>query len=290
MDLGAFAEEVLEAVAGICGDTVVESHEQAADVLDALFQRPGVDTRELAAVFGVTSVQLSNAREAQRAKQDGREERRKKSNPVWWGLCESDAVYTWNVLTERINQAAHWREEFRDLSHAEGACEASEAEASEDEPALAEDVSVTSEAGDPSQSQASSTTRSKAQELMARHLEAAPEALRKQLAARLDLELFERFPSDKEYRPAARALTANLRRNTSLAAGYATGRVPPQWLVSVGFEALAPRLRQFQRRVEHKECENEVFEDADAAEMRRQMWDAAKGANLAPPPQCEEVI
>merc|ERR1711924_554150 len=30
-----------------------------------------------------------------------------------------DAVYTWNVVIQRINQAAHWREEFREMQNAD---------------------------------------------------------------------------------------------------------------------------------------------------------------------------
>jgi len=293
MDLGNFAEEVLEAVAGICGDAVVETHEQANHVLDALCRRPGTNSRELAAVFGVSHEQLARTREVSRLRSEGddAEEIRWEEDPVWANLCASDAVYTWNVLIERINHAAHWREEFRELANGEddedGALSGGE---DENVSVAGSDILAVAGAQEGAVAEVSAKTRAKARELLARHLEPAPEGLRRHLTRRLDDEIFEKCLVDKDYRHCARSITANLRRNPTLAAGYATGRVPPQWLVLADDEALAPRMRQLQRRVLRVEVMKEAREDDETAELRRKMWQIAKATNLAPPPPNEDPI
>mmetsp|Transcript_19409 Transcript_19409/g.51859 ORF Transcript_19409/g.51859 Transcript_19409/m.51859 type:complete len:295 (+) Transcript_19409:127-1011(+) len=293
MDLGIFAEEVLEAVAGICGDTIVETHEQARHVLDALCQRPGTNTRELAAVFGLTHEQLARTREVSRLKSEGAtaERTRWEADPVWANLCASDAVYTWNVLIERINQAAHWREEFRELANAEGDEDGGLSGGEEAENAsIAGSDTMSVRAQDGVVAEVSAKTRAKARDLLAKHLDIAPEGLRGHLTRRLDDEIFEKCPADKDYRHCARSITANLRRNPMLAAGYATGRVPPQWLILADEEALAPRMRQLQRRVLRVESLKEAREDEDTAGLRRKMWQVAKATDLAPPPPNEDPL
>jgi len=290
MDLGTFAEEVLDAVAGICGDAVVETHQQAAHVLDALCRRPGTDQRELAAVFGLTLEQLARTREVDRARSDGTVSTMLEKDPVWASFCSSDAVFTWNVLMQRINQAAHWREEFRELAMAD-----EDGEGSGGEENLLEDSSIAgSDVGSDAAigglaAEASARTRERARALISKHLDPAPEGLRRHLARRLDDEIFEKCPVEKDYRPCARSIVANLRRNSMLAAGYATGRVPPEWLVLAQSEALAPRLRQMQRRVLRVEAFKEAQQDVDTAECKQKMWEVAKGTHLAPPAQFEEM-
>jgi len=304
--LGMFADEVLDAVAGICGDAVVENHTQAAGVLEALCKRPGTDQRELAAVFGLTREQLGKSREFSRRRSEGKEAELREKDAVWASLCNSDAVYTWNVLIERINHAAHWREEFRELANEDddGASASSDDEPThiELEAREAADESKRAPPKDEGESEspspakhrlaaeASRRTREKAQELMAKHLDPAPEALRRRLARRLDAEIFERCPSDRDYRHLARTIVANLKRNTMLAAGYATGRVPPQWLVLADAEALAPRLTQLGRRCMRSESSREALEDDETVQTRRRMWAVAKGQDLQPPPHCEDIL
>lgn len=306
MDLGAFAEEVLDAVAGICGDTVVESHEQASHVLEALCRRPGANQRELAAVFGLTLEQFARSREHKERCEAGREQELREKDPVWANLCLSDAIYTWNALIERINHAAHWREEFREMVlTVENGEEASDEESEPCSPATeaasgvatairsvlggsdeapAGDVKMTTLGSQTAPAMlASEETRAKARQMVARHLEPAPDTMRLRLAQRLDDELFEFCPDDKEYRHAARSLVANLRRNQMLAAGYATGRVPPQWLVLAEYEALAPRLLQLTRRLVRVECAKQAKHDDESARLRQKMSDAGKGTYAAPP-------
>lgn len=292
MDLGNFAEEVLEAVAGICGDAVVESQEQASHVLDALCRRPGANSRELAAVFGLSHEQLARTREVTRLRSEGggAEKVRWEEDPVWANICASDAVYTWNVLIERINQAAHWREEFRELANADdedGGSSGGEDELAEDASVAGSDA-VAARAPDGVVAEVSSKARAKARVMLAKHLDPAPEGLRCHLTRRLDDEIFEKCPADKDYRHCARSITANLRRNPMLAAGYATGRVPPQWLVLADEEALAPRMRQLQRRCLRVEGLKQAREDDDSAALRRKMWEVAKGTDLAPPAPNED--
>ncbi|CAK0863497.1 unnamed protein product, partial [Prorocentrum cordatum] len=55
----------------------------------------------------------------ERCRSGGREGGGGEALAVYKDLCNRDAVYTWNVLIERINQAAHWREEFRELRDAD---------------------------------------------------------------------------------------------------------------------------------------------------------------------------
>mmetsp|Transcript_112727 Transcript_112727/g.273731 ORF Transcript_112727/g.273731 Transcript_112727/m.273731 type:complete len:263 (-) Transcript_112727:43-831(-) len=261
MDLGAFAEEVLDAVAGICGDVVVETHTQAAHVLDALVRRPGTDRRELAAVFGVSFEQL------ERCRSGGHEESK---DAVYDNICRLDAVYTWNALIERINQAAHWREEFREMWNDDDEAASDEEELPADEaspssPSPAEGGRAATELAceDPALGRpAAAEARERARALFAKHLD-APEPLRRRLVQRLDEEILERCPEDRDYRHCARGVGANLRRNTMLAAGYTAGRVPPQWIVACDVEALAPRMRQLQRRVMRRECLKEAVEEEE---------------------------
>merc|ERR1712224_766009 len=113
-------EEVIEVVEGICGDRVVETHEQATWVLDAILRKPGRNHREVAAAVGVTFEQ------SERCQNNGHEST---EDPVYAELCHLDAVYTRNVLIERVNQAAHWKEQYRDLlNDAEGLTSEAESE------------------------------------------------------------------------------------------------------------------------------------------------------------------
>lgn len=275
MDLGGFAEQVLDTVAGICGDTVVESHDQAAHVLDSLLRRPGAERRELAAVFGVSLIELDSARS-----KTGDEEATTE-DPVYTELRKAGCVHVWNTIIERINQAAHWREEFRDLQFAGG--EGDE----DDEP---DDASSVGEAGSTAEAAgvvAGSEARSKARAMIAKRLD-APEGLRRRLVERLEDEIFENTPGDKEYRHSARALAANLRRNTMLAAGYAAGRVPPQWMTLADDEALAPRMAQLQRRLFRKECLWETRMDDESAQRLSRAWKHARGENLQEPAPNED--
>lgn len=282
MDLACFAEEVLEAVAGICGDTVVESHDQAKHVIDSFLRRPGTDRRELAAVFGLTLDQLENSRGPEL---DGPQ--RPEQNEVYAGICQSDAVYTWNIIIQRINQAAHWREEFRDMQNDadgdgfDGDTDGGDCDLGADhaEAPLAATVDVS----------AAAATRDRARALLAKQLD-APEKLRRCLVDRLESEIFEHRPEvngDVEYRRCVRGIAANLRRNTMLAAGYAAGRVPPQWIVLASTEALAPRIVQLTRRVDRKEFLKQAKYDDETNEEKNRMWNMARGTDLAPPPPVE---
>mmetsp|Transcript_75910 Transcript_75910/g.146712 ORF Transcript_75910/g.146712 Transcript_75910/m.146712 type:complete len:281 (+) Transcript_75910:49-891(+) len=277
MDLGAFAEEVLHAVAGICGDAIVETHTQAAAVLDALLRRPGTDHREVAAVFGVSFEQL------ERCKNGGDDNSK---NEVYENLCRLDTVYTWNVVIQRINQAAHWREEFRDIANSGDSSDEEDA----DNETLTSSIPATpspeqEENVGPAQGEqlASNQTRQRARALLAKQLD-APEALKQRLVQRLDDDIFEEQPGDRDYRHCVRAVASNFRRNTMLAAGFSCGRVPPQWIVLCDAEALAPRLQQLHRRLLRKESLRDALQDDVTAECRRKAQEAARGTNLAPPP------
>lgn len=299
MDLGAFADAVLDAVAGIGGDAVIETHEQAGYVLDALLRQPSIDRRELAAVFGLSLEQL------ERCRAGGNEG---ECNEVYANFCRADAVYAGNLLLERINQAAHWREEFRDmLNMAEGSDDESEGEQIEDAAEAPADVTVSLPRADRTSSRlageedgkdsagegcqpvkiAPASARGKARALLGRHLDLL-DPLKRRLVRRLEEEIFERNPEDKQYRHACRSIAANLRRNTMLAAGYGAGRVPPEWLVSASFEALAPRLMKLQRRALRSECLHDAKFDEVNADIRSRFWRAARGTDLAPPPPLED--
>eukprot|EP00747_Dinoflagellata_sp_TGD_P186963 gnl/TRDRNA2_/TRDRNA2_44374_c0_seq1.p1 gnl/TRDRNA2_/TRDRNA2_44374_c0~~gnl/TRDRNA2_/TRDRNA2_44374_c0_seq1.p1 ORF type:complete len:307 (-),score=61.63 gnl/TRDRNA2_/TRDRNA2_44374_c0_seq1:48-935(-) len=288
MDLAGFVEEVLDATANICGDTVVESQEQAGHVLEALLRRQGVDRREVAAVFGVSLEQLARCQSASR---DVETDVPLGKNELMWNLSQADAVYTLNVLIQRINQAAHWREEFRDLQQTDDEDDGGDQDGldTDVEGSVAESMgkdsdtaSMASHVGDKGEC-ASAKTRAKARMLLAKHLD-APEPLRRHLVNRLEDEIFEACPGSKDYTIGARAIAANFRRNTMLAANYATGRVPPQWIVLADIAALAPRLTQLRRRVFHAECRKDVKEDDATAQLRQHMIMAGRGTNLAPPP------
>merc|ERR1719387_119116 len=131
------------------------------------------------------------------------------------------------------------------------------------QPAGAEEV-VTS-------SLASADTREKARALLAKHID-APEALKRRLVRRLDEEIVECAPEGNEYRQCARGLAANFRRNTMLAAGYAGGRVPPQWLTLAHYEALAPRLQQLRRRCFRAESLKEARHTEESADLHEKAW------------------
>lgn len=285
MDLAGFAEVLQEAVVGLCGDKVVETHQQADAVLDALLRRPGTERRELAAVFGISLEQLERCRHIGQHEHDDNP-----SEAVFDGLCHSDAVYTWNVVIQRINEAAHWQEEYRDL------CQADEFSAGEEDfdvgdmPDITESdaCGATAPAGvDVSMHEVSADARGKAKKLLAKHLD-APESLKLELVSRLEEEIFEHFPGDKDYRHTARTVAANFRRNTMLAAGFTGGRIPPQWIILADTEALAPRLQKLQRRALRKECLKEAQTSDEGAELRRRAATCGRGAGLAPPPPMED--
>eukprot|EP00933_Yihiella_yeosuensis_P022945 TRINITY_DN17954_c1_g1_i1.p1 TRINITY_DN17954_c1_g1~~TRINITY_DN17954_c1_g1_i1.p1 ORF type:complete len:317 (+),score=79.01 TRINITY_DN17954_c1_g1_i1:34-951(+) len=301
MDLGAFTEEVSDAVAGICGDSVVVSHTQASHVLDALCRKPGANSREIAAVFGVTLEQFQRCR-------SGGSERTK--DPIYADLCRTDAIYTWNVLIQRINYAAHWREEYREMCNSGENESDSEDDAIEDLPSNTEETAV--EAAEKTRDSpdaqmpggddgavvvaeekplviASKATREKVLELFSKELDGAPsEAVRRRLTRRLEEEAFEQWPDEKEFRHRCRSIVANLRRNTMLAGGFAAGRIPPQWILLADHEALAPRMQQLQRRVMRYECKQETQHTPESAAVHRKMWKAARGEDLQPPAQAED--
>eukprot|EP00930_Biecheleria_cincta_P011186 TRINITY_DN11377_c0_g1_i1.p1 TRINITY_DN11377_c0_g1~~TRINITY_DN11377_c0_g1_i1.p1 ORF type:complete len:319 (-),score=69.08 TRINITY_DN11377_c0_g1_i1:89-985(-) len=294
MDLGVFADEVLDTVAGICGDSVVETHEQAGHVLDSLARRPGANAREMAAVFGVSLEQFERCRSRDWEKNDD------KKAAVWTNICRSDAIFTWNVLIQRINAAAHWKEEFRDMQN-EG--DHSSDEEDEEQAVVAQDgqleVAIPQavvaqdgqldvaipDANALAMEVAGEASRAKCRELLERQLDCASAALGRRLARRLEAEIFEHCPGKKDFTHAARCVVANLRRNTMLAGGYAIGRVPPEWIILADHEALAPRMRQLQRRVFRAECKKEVRMAEDEEKIRSRMWRTAKGTDLAPPAQ-----
>lgn len=277
MDLGSFADEVLDAVAGICGDAIVEDFEKACDVLDALARKPGRDRRELAAAFGLTLQQFENCR--QRGVQE------KTKNAVYDDLCRSDAVYAGNVLVQRINEAAHWREEFRDMQNAvdqgeEDECsEAGTVPEEDGDAASVRDVEVRGEASQV----ITADVRNRASAVLAKHLDAS-DALKRSLVRRLDEEIHERCPLGKDYRHCVRGIAASLRRNTMLAAAYTSGRVPPQWVVNASGDALAPRMAKMGVRVLQKEILKDAKMDDETAEQRRKSQVAGRGTTLAPPP------
>jgi len=278
MDLGLFADEVLEAVEGICGDRVVETHEQAANVLNALSRRPGMNSHELAAVFGVTYEQLERCRHL--GKEDS-------NNEVYENIIWLDAVYTWNKIIQRINEAAHWREEYRDMQHGCNEDDHEEVDDTDTEACNAVNISSPDSDSRNELDKQVNKTREKARTLLTKYFD-TPAALTQQLVQRLEDEIFEHHPGDNDYRHATRTIAANLRRNTMLATGYAMGRVPPQWVVLASTEALATRYVQLNRRLHRNDCLKESLLDDEAAELRRQAWAAAKGTDLAPPPPNED--
>eukprot|EP00929_Paragymnodinium_shiwhaense_P003819 TRINITY_DN104498_c0_g1_i1.p1 TRINITY_DN104498_c0_g1~~TRINITY_DN104498_c0_g1_i1.p1 ORF type:complete len:285 (-),score=64.44 TRINITY_DN104498_c0_g1_i1:97-951(-) len=281
MDLAVFSEEVADAVQGICGDRVIESHAQAASVLDALLRKPSSNARELAAVLGVTLEQL------ERCKHRGKENT---SDAVYADMCRNDAVYTWNVLIQRVNQAAHWSEEYRDIRDGEEATDL------EDALVLASDgmaSDATSDVGEARTKdgavEVSKEARKKATDMLAKRLEGADnDAIRLRLGERLEQEVFEAYPEEKDYKNCARAIAANLRRNPMLAANYAAGRIPPAWLVNAHVSALAPRMAKLQRRVIRCEVLKEVQECEEVQEVRRKATRAGGGKELQPPPDMED--
>mmetsp|Transcript_93237 Transcript_93237/g.179132 ORF Transcript_93237/g.179132 Transcript_93237/m.179132 type:complete len:288 (+) Transcript_93237:67-930(+) len=279
MDLGGFAENVLDAVAGICGDTVVETQSQASAVLDAVLRRPGAERREVAAALGVSLAQL------ERCRTEGVEDTK---NEVYASMCQSDAIHTGNILIERINQAAHWREEFRDMQNLgdeddESCCDSGNLEDSDvtDTEAIAttaaSDCQMTVHGvGIPT------AVREKASALLGKNID-ADSALKRRLVQRLEDEVFEQFPDEKDYRHCTRTVAASFRRNTMLAAGYASGRIPPQWIVHAGVGALSTRMTQLQRRCFQAEVLKEAQIESEVGEMRRKAQEAGKGTNLQPP-------
>lgn len=276
MDLGNFADEVLDAVAGLCGDAIVEDFNKACDVLDALARKPGRDRRELAAAFGLTLQQFENCR--QRGFQD------ETSNAVYADLCRSDAIYAGNLLIQRINEAAHWREEFRDLQNAgdqgeEDDCsEAGTVPEEDGDTAAVRDVEVRGAATEA----IAADVRCRASAVLAKHLDAS-DTLKRSLVRRLDEEIHERCPLEKDYRHCVRSIAASLRRNTMLAAAYTSGRVPPQWVVNASGDALAPRMAKLGVRMLQKENLKDSRMDDVTAEQRRKSQLAGHGTNLAPP-------
>jgi len=281
MDLGSFADEVLEAVAGLCGDTVVEDFDKACNVLETLAGRPGRDRRELAAALGLTLNQLESCRQG--GVKDG-------GNSVFDDLCHSDAVYAGNVLIQRINEAAHWREEFRDMQTAADLGEeydCSEADAGLDntgDDACLRGIPDTEMGG----CGITADVRSRASGLLAKHLDAS-EGLKQRLVSRLEEEICEGHPVDKDYRHCVRSIAANLRRNPMLAASFTAGRVPPQWVVNANREALAPRLSKLGARAVRKELFTEATCEEAVNELRRLAQNVGRGTELAPPPQNEPV-
>eukprot|EP00928_Gymnodinium_smaydae_P068874 TRINITY_DN52178_c0_g1_i1.p2 TRINITY_DN52178_c0_g1~~TRINITY_DN52178_c0_g1_i1.p2 ORF type:complete len:307 (+),score=89.43 TRINITY_DN52178_c0_g1_i1:66-923(+) len=284
MDLAGFAEDVRSAVQGTCGDVVVESHEQAAGVIDVLLRRPGRSQRDVAAAFGLTLEQLARSIEFRESGGNVAE------HELYAELCRADAVYTWNVLIERVNQAAHWSEEFRDLQRE---AEGPEAGGSEDESDVVLDDGASCAAAsdlDVGGAGASGAVRAQARRLFAKHLEAATEPLRTRLAERLEEEAYEQFPDGKDYRCHVRSIAANLRRNVRLAASYASGFVPPQWLARAGHEALASKTGQLQRQVLRCESLREAKCDDETAKIRSRANIAGKATELAAPPPLEDPL
>lgn len=232
-------------------------------------------------VFGVSLEQLERCREW------GHEG---SCDPIFAGLCRDDAVHTGNVILSRINQAAHWREEFRDMQGADDSCSDDDSgDVDEITPSAHEmrsdgafvDVTVARTA--------TASARRRARALLLRHID-AHESLQHQLVRRLEQECFEAYPEDKAYRQCCRAIAANLRRNTMLAAGFSGGLVPPQWIVLADTEALATRMGKLQRRAFRCESLKDAKLDDVNADIRRQFWAAARGTDLAPPPQNEDPL
>merc|ERR1711865_1102451 len=100
-------------------------------------------------------------------------------------------------------------------------------------------------------------------------------------------EVHERYPGEKDYRHCVRSIAAGLRRNTMLAAGYTSGRIPPQWIINSNGEALAPRFAKLGTRVIRKENLHDALQDEETAELRRRAKIAGNASELAPPPQNE---
>lgn len=276
MDLGDFADEVLHVVEGVCGDAVVETHEQATLVLATLMRKPGRDRVEVCAALGVDPRQdfvIALSREGVYELTENDE--------AFASLCRADAVYTRNMLIQRVNQAATWREEYRDLASG----------STTEEPASDDDCDDGfSVEGSLHKDGAREGCRARALKLFAKHLEAAPQGLSLQLARRLEDEVHEQHPDEKDYRCHARSIASNLRRNEKLAANYASGRVPPQWVAQCGFEALAPRTQQMQRRAFKSEALWESKMDDEAAAMKSHANEVGKATNLAPPPSFEDIF
>jgi len=281
MDLASFSEEVLDAVAGLCGDAVVESHSQAADVLDALARRPGRDRRELAAILGMSLQQLECCRHRGDVVA---------THFSYADMCQADAIYAGNLLIQRINEAAHWREEFRDLQNAEeigNDDEGSDGANFHDEDGDADTRLISAKSGDSTELARNGITtevRARASALLAKHLDAS-EPLRHLLTKRLEEEIFERQPSEKDFRHAARSIAASLRRNTMLAAGYTAGRIPPQWIVNANGEALVPRLQKMATRADRVYTMKECACDEETSAFKAKARAAGLGMNLQPPAQ-----
>jgi len=295
MDVASLAQEALEVVGALCGDSVVESHEQAARVLEVMLKKPGRESREFAAVLNVTPEQLARCVEC--GLLAGREASplHRGGDAVYTELCWADAVYTLNMLMQRVNQVAHWTEEFQELrDRADGSGSAEEEDVladMDDATSIASDGAMSGGAVERGANFVATSARAKAVGLLAKRLEAAAsQALRQRLAMRLEEEIFEQFPDNGDYRCCVRDIAANLRRNLSLAAAYSDGRVPPQWLVRVDIAALAPRLTQLQRRALRTECMKEALCDDETAELKHQANLAGKATDLAPPPPFEDPL
>jgi len=294
MDLGELSEEVLDIVQTLCGDTFVETHEQAADVLAALFQKPERNERELAAWLGVTFEQLVRCRAGACSPKTATYSSTRvafEDGAVPAELCRMDAIYTWNVLIQRINQASHWQTEYQELvEEAAGGAELEDGGLDNvdiDDTASVASVDTATMSVTSTEMAVPASTRAKTVEVIVSRLATSTKPssqLVHRVAERLEREIFEQYPQDKDYKCCARSMAANLRRNAPLASGCASGRIPPEWMVRADHEALASRVQQMTRRVLRSECLKEVKLDDASAELKRKTNEAGRGTNIAPPP------
>merc|ERR1712012_951690 len=97
------------------------------------------------------------------------------------------------------------------------------------------------------------------------------------LTTRLEEEIFELHPENKDYRPFSRSILANLKRNTGLTGSYSAGRIPPQWIVRSDAFALAKRNVQLHRRIFRSECMKEAKLDDRTSAFKRHCDAAGKG-------------
>lgn len=239
MDLGNFAERFLETAESLCGEAVVESHDQAQRILDCLLDGPEiqrVNAHELAAVLGMSFEKLQRCRA--KLKEDPRPD-----GVVFDNITNCDATFTWNMILQRINDAAQWSLEFKQFQE-ETEEDAMEVEGDDNEPGDSTEIMSASD----SQQLTLSESQTKAIAVLEKVLIDAPQVLRTFLTHRLAEEVAEHWSDDVSFRQRIRSVVSNLKRNHKLLDSFISGRVPPRWLATVDVSALAHEKVQLVRQ------------------------------------------
>eukprot|EP00746_Dinoflagellata_sp_MGD_P110278 gnl/MRDRNA2_/MRDRNA2_47351_c0_seq1.p1 gnl/MRDRNA2_/MRDRNA2_47351_c0~~gnl/MRDRNA2_/MRDRNA2_47351_c0_seq1.p1 ORF type:complete len:303 (+),score=77.79 gnl/MRDRNA2_/MRDRNA2_47351_c0_seq1:96-1004(+) len=238
MDLGNFADKFLETAESLCGEAMVESPDQARRILDCLLdgsEIQRVNAHELAAVLGMPFEKLQRCRT--RVQEDARPD-----SAVFDDIARCDATFTWNMILQRINEAAHWRIEFKQFQE-EMQDDPMELEGDDEEHEDSAQIVKTSGSREINESQ------TKAIAVVDKVLIDASESLREFLTGRLAEEVAEHCPDDLAFRQRIRSVVSNLKRNQELLDSFISGRVPPRWLATVDVAALAPQKVQVVRQV-----------------------------------------